>query len=186
MSWIVEKYNPAWVSFKHDQIMSKRLVPGHYIWALLAPVIAGAILANTVTSGWWALAIIAPWIVALVGGFVIVCCDIEFDVKQLRLFNRGRVPFRCYSRMDIKNPGPETKVKMAEYFDHIRSGSGRSEEVEYYIYELDNSEKRKFQALADIARRNNSATDIIDKSIINRIDIESEELRKIDGFSTRS
>lgn len=179
IGWIVEKYNPAWVSYKHDKIMAKRLIPGYYIWPLLAPIIIGAILANTVTSGWWALPLVAPWIIVFIGSLAIVVFELEFDAKQFRLFNRGRVPFWCTDRMNIKSPGPETKAKMAEYFDHIRSGSERSGEAEEYICDLHRSEKRKFQALADIVRRNNSATDIIDKSVINRIDIESEELRRM-------
>lgn len=181
MNFFVEKYDPTKIFHSEDKIMTKRIIPGLYFWALIAPIVAMLFL-SVFTNPHWIFGIFAMLPAAFVLAMVLdIGLDKDYEPRQWRMFNRGRKHFysRSYGRIDFDNAGPETAAKLKEYLDHIRSDGESSEEVEVYIRNLHLAEQNKIRAYENLVGKECLTTEIVDMSIIERLRIEAEELNKV-------
>ena len=177
---LVEKYNPAYISYYYDEIMSKRLVPGFYFWPVALPLVVGLVLALLFSAEWLWLAICAPILIAFGIFFSAVVVVGDWDDKQCRPFYRRRLNFELRNNsLDVANPGPEYIKKLTEYLDMYRSGCNRDAETERFLLRLHSKESTKRELAESLAKQNNPVKSVINEEILERIDMEVDALREV-------
>lgn len=181
MSFLIEKYDPTKIFHRDNRIMTRMPVPGLYFWAIIAPIITIVVLAIVVRPE-WLLALFGVLTVAFFGySFLYLIFDLEYEPHRWRMFNRRRIKFYSsdYNRLDHSDAGPEFKAKLKQYLDLIRKGERRDTEVEGYLVDVYKAEQAKIREYESLVPNESKVQSVVDMSLIERLNIESEELRKV-------
>lgn len=181
MSLFIEKYDSTRIFHRDNQIMTRMPIPGLYFWTIVAPAIAIITLGIAVNPELLGLLIFIPLVAFFGYAFLYLIFDLEYEPHGWRMFNRRRIKFYSsdYNRLDHSDAGPEFKAKLKQYLDLIRKGERRDTKVEGYLVDVYNAEQIKIREYESLVPNESKVQSVVDMSLIERLNIESEELRKV-------
>jgi len=174
---LYEKYNPAYSD--NRQIMTKKIIPGAYLWPVLILTLTPTILGITLHWGWF---FVLAFIAAVVLPLYFMCLDLsdfKGGKKHWRLFNRGRKEVYAVWNLPEPRRDGEYKSKLIEYFDALRGGEPGNNKVNDYLKLLHDTEEKYWAELQSIAPVESKLNNIIDTDIIDRLKFETQHLRDV-------